>query len=290
MVVLAAGLSTRFGGGKQLAPVGPNGEALCDYGVLDAHRAGCRQFVFVIREDARAEFEAHIASIWGDDLGIRLAIQEMPPTLRRPWGTGHAVLAARHYVPGALVVINADDWYPARGYHQLADALDHYREDEHALITHRLDTTPMSAVGGVSRGVCEVRRDGCLHGVSEVREIAPSAEGYVGRGSAGEFVALSGSEPVSMNLWGFQRTVFEPLNQQFQRFVQDFPNDFEPEFLIGEAIAEQVRHGTCRVRVLDGGPAGFGMTFEEDLSPVRGRIESLVTSGHYPARIRDGLS
>ena len=270
--------------------MGPDNEALCDYSVFDGYRAGYRTFVFVIRDEVRAEFAAHHARVWGGALDIRLATQAAPPLpRRRPWGTGHAVLAARDHLVGACAVVNADDWYPARGYDQVAQAVGGGRANEHALVAYRLDSTPMSTVGGVSRAVCEVDRDGYLYTMQEIRDITPSGAGYVGHSLEGAPVALSGSEPVCMNLWGFAPGIFAVLEHQFGRFATNHAGDSEAEFMIGDAINGELRAGTCRVRVLDGGGGGFGMTYEQDLRTVSKKIDALIATGRYPVDLRDGL-
>jgi len=290
LVVLAAGISSRFGGGKQLAPVGPNGEALFDYAIYDALRAGYRKSVLVIQKDAEREFGTHVTNIWGNDVSVRYAYQDHPrPDRRRPWGTGHAILSARNAVSGQFAVVNADDWYPPEGFTKLRDSLATH-PGHHALVAYRLSTTPMSEDGGVSRAVCEIAEDGSLQSIFEVRDIMPSGNGYVGRATDGSVVALSGSEMVSMNLWGFAESLFEPLAEQFDRFREAADNESEEEFLIGAAINEQLQTGQCRVHVVGGAEAGFGMTYRADRTAVTDRIHGLIASGAYPNNLRGGSS
>jgi hypothetical protein len=290
LVVLAAGISSRFGGGKQLTPVGPHGEALFDYTIYDALRAGYRRTVLVIQKDVEREFDRHVTDIWGDDLTVLYAYQNAPrPHRPRPWGTGHAILSARNAVSGPFAVVNADDWYPPEGFTKLRNSFA-TQPGHHALVAYRLSTTPMSKDGGVSRAVCEIAEDGSLQSIFEIRDIMPSGNGYVGRATDGNAVALSGSEMVSMNLWGFAESLFEPLAEQFDRFREAASDDSEKEFLIGAAINEQLQTGQCRVHVVGGGEAGFGMTYRADRPAVTERIHGLIAGGTYPDVLRDGLS
>lgn len=288
LVVLAAGTSSRFGGGKQLAPVGPHGEALFDYTIYDAFRAGYQKIVLVIQRDAEREFETHVSDIWGNDLTMRYAYQNAPrPHRQRPWGTGHAILSARNAVSGPFAIVNADDWYPPEGFIKLKNSFATH-SGHHALVAYRLSTTPMSEDGGVSRAVCEIAEDGSLQSIFEVRDIMPSGNGYVGRATDGSVVALSGSEMVSMNLWGFDESLFEPLAKQFDRFRE--ADESEEEFLIGAAINEQLQAGQCRVHVVGGREAGFGMTYRADRFAVTERIRGLIAGGAYPDNLRGGSS
>ena len=288
--MLAAGIASRFGGGKQLTPVGPHGEALFDYAIFDAVRAGYRHVVIVVRPEAHEEFRAHLTSVWNDDLSVALAFQLPPdPPRVRPWGTAHAVLAARDTVRGPFAVINADDWYPSNGFTLITDALA-ARPGHHVLVAYGLSTTPMSEDGGVSRAVCEIAHDGALQSIFEVRDIERSGDGYVGQATDGRVVVLSGSEMVSMNLWGFNESLFESLEEQFDRFRVGRADAPEEEFLLGAAINEQLQSGHSRVHVVDGGAAGFGMTYRADRLAVVGRIRGLITTGMYPDNLRDGLT
>jgi MobA-like NTP transferase domain len=290
LVVLAAGISSRFGGGKQLAPVGPHGEALFDYTIYDAFRADYQNIVFVIQKDAEREFETHVTDTWGNDLTVRYAYQNAPrPQRQRPWGTGHAILSARNAASCPFAVVNADDWYPPAGFTKLRNSFATY-PGHHALVAYPLSTTPMSEDGGVSRAVCEIADDGSLQSIFEVRDIMRSGNGYVGLATDGSVVALSGSEMVSMNFWGFAESLFDPLAEQFDRFRDAASDESEEEFLIGFAINEQLQAGECRVHVVGGGEAGFGMTYRADRPAVTERIRGLIAGGTYPDILRDGLS
>ena len=244
----------------------------------------------VIRRDAEEEFRTHLNHIWGDAVDFAFAFQDPPSAPRtRPWGTGHAILSCRAEVHGPFVTINADDWYPPAGYGQLASALAGAGRHEHAVVVYRLDSTPMSPDGGVSRAVCEISPDGFLRSIVEVGDIERAGEGYVGQTVDGHAVALSGSERVSMNLWGFTDAIFEPLAGQCHRFQEAHADDPDAEFRVGAAIDAQVRAGDCAVRVIDGGAAGFGMTYRADRTAVTDRIEALISTGTYPRALREGL-
>lgn len=285
LVILAAGLSTRYGGGKQLAPVGPSGEALLDYALYDAIGAGFRRAVLVIRRDAEAAFRQHVERL-GGGVEVALAYQEPAADRTAPWGTGHAVLAAEPLLGGEpFAVANADDYYGALVYHRLHE---HLRAPQppnlplHALIVYRLIDTPLSGSGGVSRGVCEVDEDGYLQSIVEVRQIRRANGGYVGTAVDGRRFVLQGDEPVSMNLWGFSRAIFPALRRQFELFVAGRPAP-DDEFLLSTAVNQQIESGVARVRAIPAGGPGLGITYREDRETASQAIAALVAEGRYPA-------
>jgi len=290
---LAAGLGTRYGGLKQLTPVGPHGEALLDYGVYDAVRAGFRRAVIVIRRDVEELFRRHVADVLGTGIEVVFAHQalEPPPAVpgrTKPWGTGHAVLAAAWGIRGPFAIMNADDYYGADAFRLLFDHLA--GSADHALVGYTLRETT-SEHGGVSRAVAAVDEHGYLSRLTEVADIAGRGAAYTGRTTAGEIVTLDGSELVSMNLWGFSPAVLPTLEQQFARFLAARGSDPQAEFLLSEAVGAQVRAGDARVRVLPAGEDSpwFGMTYSADDAHVRDRIARLVNAAQYPANLKDGI-
>jgi NDP-sugar pyrophosphorylase family protein len=297
LVVMAAGLATRFGGPKQLAPVGPAGEALLDYDVYDAVRAGCRRVVFVVRSELADAFHVHARDVLGDGLETVFVEQRLddlpggrvpPPGRVKPWGTAHAVLAARGAVTGPFAVCNADDWYGPGAFRLLAA---HLRQEAraappvHALVGYRLDAT-LSEHGGVARGVAVTDPDGLLARLEEVREVRRTPGGLTGTGADGTRRALVGDEVASMNLWGFAPAVLPVLMDQFAAFLDAADGDPTPEFPLSTAMNAQVAEGRARLRVLVAPDRWFGMTFAADLPAVRDALAALVRAGTYPADLR----
>lgn len=297
LVVMAAGLATRFGGPKQLAPVGPAGEALLDYDVYDAVRAGCRRVVFVVRAELADAFHLHARDVLGDALETVFVEQRLddlpggrvpPPGRVKPWGTAHAVLAARGAVTGPFAVCNADDWYGPGAFRLVAA---HLRQEAraappvHALVGYRLDAT-LSEHGGVARGVAVTDPDGLLARLEEVREVRRTAGGLTGTGPDGSRRALAGDEIASMNLWGFAPAVLPVLMDQFAAFLDAADGDPTPEFPLSTAVNAQVAQGRARLRVLVAPDRWFGMTFAADLPAARDAVAALVRAGTYPADLR----
>lgn len=290
LVVLAAGLGTRYGGLKQLAPIGPHGEALLDYGVYDAARAGFRRAVIVIRQEVEELFRRHVTEVIGTGIEVVFAHQALDPAVpgrTKPWGTGHAVLAAAWGIRGPFAVMNADDYYGAGAFRLLFDHLA--GAGDHSLVGYTLRETT-SAHGGVSRAIAELDTEGYLSRLTEVVDIVRRGATYTGRTIPGETVTLDGSELVSMNLWGFTPALLPTLERQFAEFLEARGTEPAPEFLLSEAVGAQVRAGDARVRVLPAaGSQWFGMTYSADDERVRDRIASLVNDGQYPTNLKAGL-
>jgi len=290
LVILAAGVGSRFGGLKQLAPVGPHGEALLDYGVYDAVRAGFRSVVLVVRQEVEALFRRHVADVLGSGVAVSYAHQALdpaPPGRTKPWGTGHAVLAAAWGIRGPFAVMNADDFYGAGAFRLLFDHLA--GAADHALVGYTLRETT-SAHGGVSRAIMKVDAQGYLSRLTEVADIAGRGSTYTGRTIPGETVTLDGSELVSMNLWGFTPALLPTLERQFAAFREARGTDPRAEFLLSEAVGAQVRAGDARVRVLPAaGSQWFGMTYAADDGRVRDQVTRLVDGGQYPPDLKAGL-
>lgn len=323
LVILAAGLGTRYGeDSKPLAPVGPDGEALLDYALYDAARAGYAGGVVVVREAAETEFRAHLDAVEGEAFPVELACQdagpsgfawaeavpgalvpEPPPERRRPWGTVAAVLAAEAHLGGPFVVANADDFYGDAAYRQLRDHLAEASGPADALVAWRLEETLSGREpGGVSRAVCEREGERLLR-IVEVRAIEPLPRGgpAAGPGDAGdrppafrgttldgEEVLLSGDALVSRNLWAFGRDAVPRLAEGFRRFLDAHGEDPEAEYLLSTAVGEMIREGVP-VRVLEARQPSFGLTYREERPDVAGRIRALVEEGRYPSPLRVGF-
>jgi NDP-sugar pyrophosphorylase family protein len=273
LVVMAAGLATRFGGPKQLVGVGPAGEVLFDYAVFDAVRAGFARVVFVIRPDMAATMEAHAATWYGGRVAVAFAEQRVDAGRTKPWGTGHAVLAARALLNGPFGVCNADDYYGPAAFALLAEQLE-ARGDIAALVGYRLDQT-LSEQGGVSRGVCEVDRAGMLTRITEATLV-------------GTTEPFPGDAVASMNLWGFPAGFPALLEERFRAFLERAGRSDSAEFLLSAAVNELVAAGRLPLRVLQTSEPWFGMTHAGDLPVVRARLAALVRAGTYPSDLRCG--
>jgi len=282
LVILAAGVGSRFGGPKQLSPVGPSGETLLDYAIYDAMRAGFTRAVLVIREELRAPLRDHVARVIRAALPVDYVEQPVPEGRGKPWGTGHAVLAARDAVGEApFAVCNADDYYGPGAYRLLAEHLTAKATAPplHALVGYRLDAT-LSAHGGVARAVASTAPDGMVTRLVEVKNV---------RRGVGSF---TGAEQVSMNLWGFTPDVLAVLEEQFTAFLDATRRAGGPdaEFLLSTALGDQVMAGRARLRVLPAPDRWLGMTFAADVEAVRAALAELVRAGTYPADLRTAFT
>lgn len=296
LVVLAAGAGSRYGGLKQVDPVGPSGETLLDYSVFDAIRGGFETIVFVIRRDIEAAFREKIGARFEKRAEVRYAFQELgdlpggrsvPAGRTKPWGTGHATLAARSAVDGssAVAVINADDFYGRDAFAQLATFLKSSTgASEAALVAYRLDRT-LSEHGTVSRGVCDVDAAGVLRGVLEHTKIARRGEAIVSTNADGSEITLDGSTPVSLNTWGFGAGFLDLLSGRLEAFCKERLEEPGAEFFLPFAVDELIASGRLRARALRTDSEWFGMTYRDDRPRVAAAIARLVEAGEYPKNL-----
>ncbi|HEX2048865.1 MAG TPA: NTP transferase domain-containing protein [Acidimicrobiales bacterium] len=275
LVVMAAGRGSRFGGLKQVAEIGPSGEALLDYAVYDALRSGFERVVFVVSEESAGPVEDHVTNGAGRHVDVRYALQKTDGR-KKPWGTGHAVLTASAEVDGRFAVINADDFYGPRSFEVLGQELAAEERDD-LLIGFRLRDS-LSPNGGVSRGVCQVD-EGFLTTITELHDVQ-EVDGDV---RCREGVDLTGDELFSANLWGFQPSFARVLAQEFEAFRAEHEDDQDAEFLIGDGIGALGRYGDERVRVVPTPERFLGITYAEDVAGVRDQIAALVDGGRYPS-------
>lgn len=277
LVVMAAGRGSRFGGMKQVAAIGPSGEALLDYSVYDAIRAGFDEVVFVVSEASMDAVEAHAGKGCSRNVNVRFALQEAGGRAK-PWGTGHAVLSACNGIDGPFGVVNADDFYGQSSFELLGHELAADTPD-HVLVAFGLRES-LSPNGGVSRGVCEVDQ-GFLASISELHDVRME-DGAV---HCREGLDLSGDELISANLWGFRSSFCRTLSERFDTFLADHGTDPDAEFLIGDAVASLAGGGEGRVRVVPTTERFLGVTYSDDVAGVTAEIAAMVGAGRYPARL-----
>lgn len=292
LVVLAAGIGSRFGGVKQLKAVGPAGEIIMDYSIYDALEAGFQKIVFIIRREIAADFHQVIGQRMEKICarrGIELAYayQERddlpegftcPPDRTRPWGTGQAMLACRGLLNGPFVVLNADDYYGRDVFRMLLGWLRALPEDsagQYCMAGFRLGNT-LSQVGGVTRGVCQVRPDGTLHRITETRNICLTPQGPM----AGDRL-LDPDCCVSMNMWGFTPELLDALEPRFVQFLRDHGTEPRSEFLLPEVVDALLAQGQAQVQVLPTEDPWLGMTYPEDVPPVSAAFHRMAQEGIY---------
>jgi hypothetical protein len=294
LVVMAAGAGSRFGGLKQLEPVGPNGEKILDYALFDARRAGVERVVFVIRKAFEPAFRQQVGSRYRQWMDVAYAFQELdllpegfplPGTRTKPWGTVQAILAARAETRSPFLAINADDFYGRASFATLTGFLTRPAEEPaHAMAAFTLANT-LSEHGTVARAVCTVGPTGLLQALVEHTGLERTGDGIGERGPDGAFRRFSGQEPVSMNIWGFQPSIFGPLQEGFDRFLASRGQDPESELTLPTAVNELIQAGRARVLVLPTSAPWFGVTYREDKPTVVARIQALIKTGEYPVSL-----
>jgi UTP-glucose-1-phosphate uridylyltransferase len=294
LLVMAAGMGSRYGGLKQIDPVGPNGETIIDYSIYDAMRAGFGKLVFIIRHDIEAQFREIIGGRFEKRIAVEYVFQELdklppgftvPPGRTKPWGTTHAILMAADAVREPFAAINADDFYGAEGYRLLAQHFASGSRD-YAMVGFILRNT-LSDFGSVARGVCRVDGDGLLQTVAELTKIERDGDAAKNTDTAGQITRLTGDEAVSMNMWGFTPALFSQLQTGFAAFLKKSGMELKSENYIPSAVNELVVAGQVRVKVLRTGDSWFGVTYREDRPRVVENIRQLIARGDYPEKLWD---
>jgi len=295
LVILAAGMGSRYGGMKQLEAFGPGGGTIMDYSLFDARRAGFGRVVFVIRPEMEAAFRAQVGSRYERRLPVAYAFQRLedvptgvsvPPERTKPWGTGHAVLAAAGQMDGPFSVVNADDFYGRQAFEALAA---HFREESpraatpvHAMVGYRLADT-MTAEGTVNRGCCRADDDGWLREIVEIEKIEKAGADGRYPGADGRSVTLPGDTIVSMNMWGFQPALFDELRRAFESFLRSSADLTKGELYLPTVVQNAMKAGRARVRVLKTSSRWCGVTNRGDREQVVAMLKSLTDAGEYPA-------
>lgn len=300
LVIMAAGIGSRFGGGvKQLEPVGPGGEIIMDYSIHDALEAGFNKIVFIIRHDLEQDFKEIIGRRIEKIAEVEYAFQklddlpegyERPADRTKPWGTGQAILCARKVIHDPFVVINADDYYGKEAFVKLHEYLVNQMDPvspvfDVCMAGFILGNT-LSENGGVTRGVCRVDENGVLLDVTETYELKQQGDWAEGRDDEGKTVRVPLKQNVSMNMWGLSPAFLDELEQGFPKFLDSLKEgDIKTEYLIPKIIDKLVRSGKARVRVLETSDKWFGVTYKEDKPAVIEAIRGLVEQGLYPERL-----
>ena len=287
LLVMAAGMGSRYGGLKQLDAVGPNRETIIDYSVYDAIEAGFSKVVFIIRREFEAEFKSKITNKFSGKIQVELAFQDLqalpegfacPEGRNKPWGTGHAILSAVDLINEPFVVINADDFYGRESFQKLAEFYSKNNRS-FSMVVYKLDQT-LSSFGGVTRGICTVENDR-LKTVVETGNVRKTDQGV----SSDSKVKLDGSEPVSVNIWGFTPALFDYLKDMFVDFMKKRGMELKSEFLIPSVINDLIQSGREEVYVLRSDANWFGVTYKEDKPYVMGEIQKLVDGDVYPQKL-----
>ena len=295
LVILAAGMASRYGSMKQVEGFGPNNETIMDYSVFDAIRAGFDKVVFIIRKDFSDAFKKIVEPKFGDKIKIDYVYQEMnaftgnykaPAERTKPWGTAHAVLSAKDAVNEPFAVINADDFYGKDAFIKANEFLTaEAREDLYAIIGYELSKT-LSEHGSVSRGVCKVDKNGFLIGINERTNIYRE-NGKIVYEENGEKTELNDNTPVSMNFFCFDTSVFSVTEKLFQLFLAENASNPKAEFFIPIVADQFISLGTGKIKVITTASQWFGVTYKEDAPDVRKKLVALIEKGEYPGKLWD---
>lgn len=296
LLVLAAGMGSRYGGLKQIDPVGPSGEVIMDYSLYDAAKAGFGKVVFVIRKS----FEEDIQNLFGSKLDGRMEVEYvyqeidkcigdfvLPEGRDKPWGTGHAILVAKDVIKEPFAVINADDFYGFAGFKMMADVLGDIgsgKKKSYAMVGYVLRNT-LSEHGKVARGVCQYDDRMYLSAVNERTNIRKEGTGAVFVDDNGNEETLSGDELVSMNFWGFGADIFDHLQQQFDEYLCEHGSEVKGEFYIPFVVDNLIQSGKKTVEILKSQESWFGVTYPDDKAIVQESIRGLVAKGVYPEKL-----
>lgn len=302
LVILAAGMGSRYGGLKQLDELGPNGEAILDYSVYDAIEAGFTKVVFIIRKDFADLFKEKVLKKYEGKINVELAYQdinqlpegfEVPEGREKPWGTAHAMLSTKDIVNEPFAVINADDFYGRNAYITLHDYLvgdeianNGSSEDllNFAMVGFQLSNT-LTENGSVARGVCDTNDSGHLIKIEELLDIYKTDDGAENRPENGQIRKLTGAEPVSMNMWAFTPEIFKIFEDNFVVWLNENIEVPKSEYLIPTEVDNLIKNSVANIRVLKTDSKWFGVTYKEDKPKVQASIKQLIEQGIYPEKL-----
>jgi choline kinase len=293
LLILAAGMGSRYGGMKQVDPFGPSGETITDYSIYDAHRAGFSRFVFVISPKMEEDFKNNYIQKFPSHIKVDYVIQSvdnipagliLPKDRVKPWGTAHAVLMAKDAIKEPFAVINADDYYGQQSYRIIHDFLAESKEGEsgrYCMVGFQLKKT-VSEHGSVARGMCQVNENGLLKKIVEHTKIYIKDESIVSEDDKGQLSTLDPMSDVSMNLFGFTPDFFKYGEEHFSEFIRENIDNPKAEFFIPLAVDRQINSGVARMTVLQTPDSWFGVTYQADKPVVLKAIRDLVDRGVYP--------
>ena len=294
LLVLAAGIGSRYGGLKQVDGVGPGGEAIMEYAVYDAIRAGFGKVVFIIRHAIEAAFKAkfdgkfdhliQVAYVFQENNSPVHGITQWPPR-EKPWGTGHAVLMARDVIEEPFAVVNADDFYGAEAFRGMADFLTNTCREDHLVMVGYLLQNTLSEHGAVSRGVCDVDARGMLRSVTERHKVQRSGQGITYADEQGQTYALDANAMVSMNLWGFPASIFPEIEAQFLEFFHASGTNPKAEFYIPTVVNRLLSENRAQVSVLPNTSQWYGVTYQDDKAIAQRAFEAMTAAGLYPPKL-----
>lgn len=298
LLLLAAGMGSRYGGLKQLDGLGPNGETIMDYSIYDAIKAGFGKIVFVIRKDFEDDFRQKVLSKYEGHIPAEVCFQAMdklpegftvPEGRQKPWGTNHAVMMAKGLIHEPFCVINCDDFYNRDAYMVMGKFLSELPEgskNQYSMVGFRVGNT-LSENGTVARGICSKDNDGHLTEVVERTEIMRVDGKVCYKDEEGKWVAVEDNTPVSMNMWGFTPDYFEYSDEYFKEFLSEAKNmeNLKAEFFIPLVVNNLIHEGTATVKVLDTTSKWFGVTYAADRQATVDRIQKLIEEGVYPNRL-----
>jgi choline kinase len=293
LLVMAAGMGSRYGGIKQIDGFGPSGETIMDYSLYDSLRAGFSNIVFVVREEIKDTVKEMFLPKLEGKASVHFEVQSLDRFVpaafdkidrKKPWGTTHAMLCGKDVIDGPFAVINADDFYGKDSFESLADFFMKAPADHHAMVGYTLANV-LSEHGSVSRGVAEDRdADGCLKTLNELTKIVKENGKIISKEENGDR-ELAPTLPVSMNCWGFQSSIFDLSENMFKEFVVKNINNPSAEFYIALMVSELIKQNLGKVDIIGGGKTWFGVTYKEDKEAVSAKIRALVDAGVYPAKL-----
>lgn len=292
LLVLAAGMGSRYGGIKQIDGFGPSGETIMDYSLFDAIRAGFTKVIFIVREEILETIKEIFSPRLKGKIEVEFVVQSLdtmvPKEFQRsertkPWGTAHAVLCARNAIHEPFVVINADDFYGQAAFESIARFFESDTQGAHAMVGYTLKNV-LSENGSVSRGCGEQDSEGYLKTVVERTTIVKEKGKIISKEKDGD-QELSPDTPTSMNFWGFHPSVFPLIEEFFHEFLKENSKNPKAEFFIPLIGNYMIKQGLGKVKVIGGGDIWFGVTYKEDKDEVSGKIKSLVNQGMYPEKL-----
>ncbi len=294
LLILAAGMGSRYGGLKQVEPVGPNGETILEYSIFDAIRAGFGKVVFVIRKSFAEDFKARFENKLKGKIEVEYVYQELdklpagyqlPEGREKPWGTGHAILMAKDVINEPFAAINADDFYGAEAFKTIANFFStEVSENKYGMVGYLIKNT-LSEFGTVSRGICKTDESMNLDEITERHHICRESGSICYLNEKDEKVQVDDNTPVSMNFWGFHPTLFSHLEKHFIQFLDEKIQYPKSEFYIPSVVFSLIREGKVNTKVLQADSPWFGVTYPEDKAFVVEQISLLTKSGLYPEKL-----